>query len=172
MEDTKVAVDEARRAAQHTSMKSQVERDVNADIAQRAEQTTPSESQKMEGVAGAFRGKAIDDVVGTDREVRRARGLARASQVVDYAFYLLYGLLAIRLVLGLMAANSHAGFVQLIRGVTAPFYALFRGIVASPTTDGGFTLALPIAIAIVVYALLHAAIKSLLRLIAHRRTEI
>ena len=108
MADTKVAVDEARRAAQHTSMKSQVERDVNADIAQRAEQATPAESQKMEGVAGAFRGKAIDDVVGTDREVRRARGLARASQVVDYVFYLIYGLLAIRLVLGLMAAWSSA----------------------------------------------------------------
>ena len=31
----------------------QVERDVNADIAERAEHTTPSESQKMDGVAGA-----------------------------------------------------------------------------------------------------------------------
>ena len=172
MEDHKVAVDEARRAAQHTSMKSQVERDVNADIAERAEHATPTESQKMDSVAGAFRGKAIDEVVGTDREVRRARTLARLSQVVDYVFYVVYGLLAIRLVLGLMAARSSAGFVQLIHAVTAPLYALFRGIVASPTTEEGFTLALPIVIAIVVYALLHAAIKSLLRLIAHRRTEI
>ena len=91
---------------------------------------------------------------------------------MDYVFYLIYGLLAIRLVLGLMAANSSAGFVQLIRAVTNPFYAMFRGIVASPTTEGGFTLALPIAVAIVAYALLHQAIKALLRLIARRRTEI
>lgn len=172
MEDQKVAMDEARRAAQHSSMQSQVGRDVNADIAERAEHGTAVESKKMDGVAETFRGKAIDEVVGTDREVRRARGLARVSQVVDYLFYVLYGLLAIRLVLGLMAANSSAGFVQFIRAVTAPFYALFRGIVASPTTEGGFTLALPIAIAIVVYALLHAAIRGLFRLIAHRRTEI
>jgi uncharacterized protein YggT (Ycf19 family) len=172
MEDHKAAVDEARRAAQQTSMKSQVERDVNADIAERAEHTTPSESQKMDNVAGAFRGKAIDEVVGTDREVRRARGLARVSQVVDYLFYVVYSLLAIRLVLALIAARSSAGFVQFIRAVTDPFYVLFRGIVASPTSAGGYTLALPIVIAIIVYALLHAGIKGLLRLIAHRRTEI
>ena len=171
MEDHKVAVDEARRAAQHTSMKSQVERDVNADIAERAEHTSPSESQKMDNVAGAFRGKAIDEVVGTDREVRRARALARASQVVDYVFYVVYSLLAIRLVLALIAARSGAGFVRLIFAVTAPFYGMFRGIVGSPSVEG-YTLALPIVIAIVVYALLHAGIKALLRLVAHRRTEI
>jgi len=172
MEDHKVAVDEARRAAQHTSMKSQVERDVNADLAERAEHATPSESRKMDNVAGAFRGKAIDEVVGTDREVRRARALARVSQVVDYLFYVVYSLLAIRLVLGLIAARSGAGFVQFIRTVTAPFYALFRGIVASPTSEGGYTLAVPIVIAIAAYAVLHVGIKALLRMIAHRRTEI
>jgi len=171
MEDHKVAVDEARRAAQHTSMKSRVERDVNADIAERAEHTTPSESQKMNDVAGTFRGKAIDEVVGTDREVRRARGLARVSQVVDYLFYVVYSLLAIRLVLALIGARSSAGFVQVIRVVTDPFYAMFRGIVGSPSIDG-YTLALPIVLAIVAYAVLHAGIKALLRMIAHRRTEI
>ena len=171
MEDHKVAADEARRAAQHTAMKSRVERDVNADIAERAEHATPSESQKMDHVAGAFRGKAIDEVVGTDREVRRSRGLARASQVVDYLFYVVYSLLAIRLVLALIAARSSAGFVQFIRAVTAPIYAPFRGIVASPASEGGYTLAVPIVIAIVVYAVLHAGIKGLLRMIAHRRTE-
>ena len=172
MEDHKVAVDEARRAAQHLSMKSQVERDVNADLAERTEHATPSESRKMDKVAGSFRGKAIDEVVGTDREVRRARGLARVSQVVDYLFYVVYALLGIRLLLGLIAARSGAGFVQVIRAVTAPFYALFRGIVASPTSEGGYTLAVPIVIAIVVYAMLHAGIKGLLRMIAHHRTEI
>jgi hypothetical protein len=49
---------------------------------------------------------------------------------------------------------------------------MFRGIVESPTADDGATLALPIIIAIVAYAVLHAIIKGLLRLIAHRRTEI
>jgi uncharacterized protein YggT (Ycf19 family) len=171
MEDTKVTADDARRAAQHELMKSQVERDVNADIAERAEHTTRAEAQEMDKVAGRFRGKAIDEVVGTDREVRRARGLARISQVVDFIFYLVYTLLVIRLVLGLIAARSSSGFVQLIRTVTDPFYSVFRGIVASPSA-GGYTLVLPIVIAIIVYALLHAGITRLLRLIAHRKTEI
>jgi hypothetical protein len=172
MEQNQVAVDETRRAAQHTAMKSQVERDVGAEIATQAEHAQPSELRKLGQVAGALRGRAISEVVGTDREVRWARGLARASQVVDYLFYVVYGLLAIRLVLALMAARSSVGFVKLIKAVTDPFYALFRGIVASPTAEGGYTLALPIVIAIIAYAVLHAAIKGLLRLVAHRRTEI
>ena len=172
MEDNKVAVGEARRAVLHDSMKSQVDRDVNADIAERAEHATRHEGQRMAKVAENFRGKAIDEVVSTDREVGRARGLTRFAQVVDYVFYAVYTLLAIRLVLALIAANSSNGFVQLIRGVTDPFYAMFRGIVASPTAEGGFTLALPIVIAILAYAVLHGGIKALLRLIAHRRTEI
>lgn len=172
MEDNKVAVGEARRAVLHDSMKAQVDRDVNADIAERAEHATRNEGQRMAKVAEDFRGKAIDEVVNTDREVGRARGLTRFSQVVDYVFYAIYTLLAIRLVLALIAANSSNGFVQLIRAVTNPFYAMFRGIVASPTAEGGFTLALPIVIAILAYAVLHAGVKALLRLVAHRQTEI
>jgi uncharacterized protein YggT (Ycf19 family) len=172
MGDNKLAADEARREAQHESVKAQVEGDVNAEIAARADRTTPTEAQKMEEVAGEFRGKAIDEVVVTEREVERARGVARVSQVVDYIFYVIYALLALRLLLALMAARSSAGFVQLIYSVTDPLYRPFRGIVASPTAEGGYTLALPIVIAIIVYALLHAGINGLLRLIAHRKTEI
>ncbi len=98
--------------------------------------------------------------------------MASLSQVVDYIFYVIYALLAIRLLLALLAARSRAGFVQFIVTVTDPLYAPFRGIVASPTAEGGYTLALPIVIAIIVYALLHAGINGLLRLIAHRKTEI
>ena len=74
--------------------------------------------------------------------------------------------------LALMAANPAAGFVQFIRAVTDPFYGMFRGIVQSPTVEGGNTLALPVLIAIVAYMLLHLAIKGLFRVVAQRRTEI
>jgi len=172
MFDNKVAADEARRAALHGSVKSRVERDVNTEIADRAEHSSRAEAQRIDQVAGDFRDKAIAEVVGTDREVTRARRLARVSQFVDYVFVILYALLTIRLTLALLAANSNTGFVQLIRTVTNPFYGMFRGIVASPTVEGGSTLALPIVFAIVAYMLLHLAIKGLLRLIVHRRTEI
>jgi uncharacterized protein YggT (Ycf19 family) len=172
MDDNKLAADEARRLEQHESVKTQVESDVSASIAARADRTTEAEAQKMEQVAGEFHGKAVDEVVETEREVERARGMARVSQVVDYIFYLIYALLAIRLLLALLAARSSAGFVQFIYTITGPLYAPFRGIVASPSVEGGYTLALPIVIAIIVYALLHAGINGLLRLIAHRKTEI
>jgi hypothetical protein len=172
MEDNKAAVDEARRAEQHAAMKSKVEKDVNADIVAQAEHAAPAEVQKVAEVGTAFRGKAIDEVVKTDRETGRARGIARSGQFVDYIFFAIYTLLAVRLALALMAANSTNGFVQLIRGVTGPLYAPFRGIVSSPSTEEGNTLAVPILIAIVAYAILHGGIKALMRLVAHRKTEI
>lgn len=119
-----------------------------------------------------MRGDAIAKVAGTGREIERGRSFARVSQVVDYVFSLLYGLLAIRLVLALVAARSDNGFVQFIDAVTDPFYSLFRGIVASPSAEGGFTLMVPIIIAIIVYALLHAAISGLLRMLVHRKTAV
>ena len=172
MEDNKLAAEEARREAQHKSVKSKVEGDVNTEIAARAERTTSAAAQKMEHVAGEVRGNAIDEVVDKEREVERARGMARVSQVVDYIFYVVYALLATRLVLALVAARSSAGFMRFIYAVTDPLYAPFRGIVESPTVEGGYTLALPIVMAIIVYVLLHWGINGLLRLIALRKTEI
>src|SRR4029078_3898756 len=75
-------------------------------------------------------------------------------------------------VLPLRAAGSASGCVEFIVRVTNPFYAPFRGIVASPTTDQGHTLLLPIVIAIIAYVLLHLAINGLLRMLAHRKTQI
>lgn len=172
MEDNSIAADEARRVAGHEAIKARVESDVNADIRMRSGQGSAAEERKIDHVAGAMRGDAIDEVVTRDREVTRGRGLARGSQLLDYVFYLIYGLLGIRLVLALVAARSSNGFVQLIQAVTDPFYAIFKGIVPSPTVEGGYTLVVPIIIAIVVYALLHAAINGFLRMIAHRKTDI
>ena len=169
----KLAIDEARRAAQHGSVKSQVEGEVNAEISERAAaKATRGESQRIDNVAGEFRSKAVNEVVDTESEVERSRSLARVSQVVDYIFWVIYALLAMRFLLALMAARSSAGFVQFIVTVSNPFYLPFQGIVASPRTDGGHTLMLPIVIAIIAYALLHLAINGLLRMFAHRKTEI
>src|SRR6266498_1303567 len=172
MEDNKLAVDEARRAGQHGSVKSQVEGEVQAEIAERAAVSPPPESERIDQVAGQFRAKAVDEVVETEREVGRARGAARISQIVDYIFYVIYALLGLRFLLALLAARSDAGFVRFIVAVTNPFYQPFRGIVASPTTESGHTLMVPLVIAIIVYLLLHLGINGLLRMLAHRKTAI
>ena len=172
MDDDKLAIEEARRAGQHGAVKSQVEGEVQAEIADRAAQAPPAQAEKIDQVAGEFRAKAVDEVVETEREVGRARGVARISQVIDYLFFVLYALLAMRFLLALLAAKSSAGFVQFIVTVTNPFYAPFKGIVASPAVQGGHTLMLPLVIAIIVYILLHLGINGLLRMFAHRKTAV
>lgn len=100
------------------------------------------------------------------------RTTARGSQFLDYAFYLLYTLLGIRLVLALIGARSGNAFVRFIVSLSDPFFAPFRGIVGSPTTETGNTLAFPIVVALVAYVILHIAITALLRTLARRRTTI
>src|SRR5829696_5100018 len=137
MSDDKLAIDEARRAAQHESVKSQVEGEVQAEIGERAAtKRAPGETQRVDQVAGEFRSKAVNEVIDTEREVERSRGLARVSQIVDYIFWVIYALLGMRFLLALLAARSSAGFVRFIVTISNPFYAPFEGIVSSPRTDG------------------------------------
>lgn len=170
--DDKIASDEARRSVQHESVKAQVEGEVQAEIADRAQVPAAGEAQAIDDVAGRFRAKAVNEVVDTEREVERGRGAARVSQVIDYIFYVIYALLGMRFLLALMAARSTAGFVQFIVTVTNPFYLPFKGIVASPATDQGHTLMMPIIVALIAYMLLHLAINGILRMMAHRKTAI
>ncbi len=172
MVDTKLAQDESRRASDYEAIKSDVKAEIGGEIAAEVQHPTPAADQHIENVAGSMRQKAVDEVIETQGEVERGRFIARISQIVDYIFYLIYGLLAIRLMLALFAANNSAGFVQLIKNITDPIYAPFKGIVPSPSVEGGFTLALPIIVAIVVYILVHLAINGLLRIFVHRKTTV
>jgi len=97
---------------------------------------------------------------------------ARGSQFLDYAFYVIYTLLTVRLVLALIAAQSGNGFVRFIAAITNPFYAPFKGIVSSPTTESGNTFVVPIVIAIAVYVLLHLGINGLLRMVGSRKRQV
>ncbi len=171
--DTKnISRDEARNNAQVDALKSKVANEVGASIGRRAELGSRPEAERLDKVAGALRGEAIDGVIGKDREKARVRVLARVAQFVNSAFVVLYTLLAVRLLLALAAARSGAGFVQLINALTNPFYSMFRGIVASPAREGGHELVLPILVALAAYALLHVGVLGVLRLVAHRRTEL
>lgn len=172
MDDDKLAAEEARRVGQHGAVKSFVEREVGAEVAAEASIPTVTDLRREERVAADMRRKALDDVVTTERAVEQARGAARISQFVDYLFYVIYALLAVRIGLALIAGNPEAGFYRFIRIVTAPLYAPFRGIVESPTDPSGHTLALPLVVAVVAYALLHLAINGVLRMMAQRKVEI
>lgn len=103
----------------------------------------------------------------------RPRKASRGSQFIDYLFWLLYSLFFIRLVLVFVDARTWTGFVRFIHTVTDPFYAPFKGIVASQEIEGtGMVLAVPILVALVAYGLLHLAIHKLLQVFAYRRTVV
>ncbi len=171
--DDTLATDDARRAAQHAALKTRVEDDVDAELgAQVSQPPAPGTARKLEQAAGTFRRHAVDEVVDSERSVRRSRGVARLSQVIDYVFFLIYALLAVRFVLVLIAARSTSGFVEFIVRVTSPLYEPFDGIVASTKTSDGHTVMLPLLVAIGAYLILHFAINRLLRLVAVRKTEI
>lgn len=172
MVDDKLERDELQRVANYEAIKSDVKAEVGSEIASEAQVPTASQAQRVENIADDMRHKAVDEVVQTEKEVGRGRIVARISQIVDYIFFLIYGLLTIRLLLALFAARQGNDFVQFTRSVTDPVYAPFKGIVASPTTAEGFTLALPIVIAIVAYMLLHLAINGMLRIFAHRKVAV
>jgi uncharacterized protein YggT (Ycf19 family) len=172
MVDNKLEVDEAERAANYESIKSGVKSQVAGEIYSEAARNELNQRNRVEETADHIRRRAVDEVADTEFEVDRARGAARVSQFVDYVFFLIYGLLAVRLLLELFAARENAGFFKFIKALTDPFYAPFRGLVPSPSTPEGFTLALPIVVAIVAYMLLHLAVNGLLRIMAHRKTSV
>lgn len=167
-----VATADAREAARLEAMKSEVGRDVRAQIGQQAAVASTSDQARVSEVAADMRRSAIDETAHSERKIGHARSAARGSQFLDYAFYLLYTLLGVRLVLALIAANQQNGFVKFISTITNPFYAPFRGIVGSPSTEAGNTLVFPIIIAIVVYGIVHVAINGLLRMVGNRKTSI
>src|SRR3954451_10633667 len=106
MVDDKLAVEEAERSANYEAIKSSVKGEVGGEIAAEASVPTAGEAQRVDNISAHMREKAVDEVVDTEREVERGRAVARVSQVVDYIFFLIYGLLVIRLLLALFAARS------------------------------------------------------------------
>lgn len=170
--DTRLSQEETRRIRQHEELKTRVEAKVDSRIEAEAQQGLAAEHEKLDAVAGSLRRKLIDEVGESERELRRLRRAARLSQLVNYVFGLVYALLALRFLLALMAARERAPFVRFVRSLTEPLYLPFKGIVASPATDTGVVLALPLLIALGAYALLHLAVLGLLRLAAQRKTEI
>jgi uncharacterized protein YggT (Ycf19 family) len=171
VEDQKLAVDEARRTAGHEAVKAEVNQEVNEEVVRNAGTLAPGDESRIAAAGAQFRHDAVNEVVRTETEVKRARGAARVSQVIDYCFYLIYGLIALRIILDLLGARSASGFKQFIIAVSSPFLAPFDRLMADPAA-GRFQLRLSYIFALVVYLLIHLAINGFLRMMAHRKTAV
>ena len=170
-ETNSVLLDEERRLASHQEVKAAIDGDVNARLRRESARVEPQESAELAGVAHELKQKSAHEAVETERELGRGRSAARMSQVVDYFFYLIYGLISLQFLLGLIGARTGNGFVQLIAGVTSPLLAPFERIVGTPSV-GASQFRISCLFALIVYLLLHLAVNGAFRLIAHRKVTV
>jgi uncharacterized protein YggT (Ycf19 family) len=170
-ETNNVRLDEERRLASHQEVKASIDDDVNARIKSESARVAPEESAQVAGVAHELKHKAVNEAVETERELGRGRSAARISQVLDYAFYLIYGVIGLQFLLRLMGARSGNGFVQFIAAISWPLLAPFERIVGTPSV-GTVQIQLSYLFALIVYISLHFAINGMFRLIAHRKVTV
>jgi len=166
-----VLMDEERRQASHQDVKASIDYDVNTRLKQESARTEPAESTELAGVAHQMKRRSVNETAQTEREVGRGRVAARISQVVDYLFYLIYGLILLQFVLRLLGAAHSSGFVQFINNLTWPILSPFAGIIPSPSS-GRYQMDLSYLLALGVYMLIHLAINGAFRLVAHRKVTV
>src|SRR5690348_14179415 len=117
MKDTPLERDEERRLAQHESVKEKLRNEVN--IAVLAEgRSDIAERPEIAEAGRELEHRAVGEVVATEREVARTRKSARAIQIIDYVFFVIYALIAIEIVLEAVGARESNGFQSLMDTVT------------------------------------------------------
>lgn len=104
------------------------------------------------------------EVVTEDLAASNRQGLYQLSSLIGLLFGILEGLIGIRILLKLIAANPANEFARLIYDVTAIFLAPFRGLTATPSA-GGAVLEISSIIAMIIYALVAWAIIQLVWLV-------
>jgi uncharacterized protein YggT (Ycf19 family) len=172
-EQHNLAIDEAQRVSQHESVKGEVRKKVHSDITREATESpdTPSERAEEAGVAESLKHKAVREVRDTESEIDRSRVAARTSQVIDYFFYIAYGIIGLVIVLEAIGARDSAGFKKFIDAVASPLLLPFRGLMPDPGI-GSTRLMFSYMVALAVYLMVHLAINGLLRLVAQRKTVV
>lgn len=90
---------------------------------------------EIEEVGGRRREQVIEDPARA-----RAHTLNRIGQLIYLLNAILIGLIAIRVVLKIIAANPTQAFAQFVYGFTQPFISVFDGLIRNPTFGNGIPL--------------------------------
>jgi len=165
----KLGEDEARRIAQYESVKDDVRGQVHREIARDA--NSDIERGEADSLAHDMKRKAVREVAASEAELERGSAFARASQITDYVFYLIYGVIGLEIALDAVGANPSAGFKRFVDALAAPVLAPFRGLMPTPGV-GRFRFMLSFVVALIVYMLLHMAVNGLYRLFVQRKTVV
>jgi hypothetical protein len=118
----------------------------------------------------------VQPVVRQDKEAEKAhamieteqrRTLIKISQFIWLGFGVLEGLIGLRILLKLIAANPQSPFAALVYAVTKPFLAPFVGLTPTPAANG-VVLEIHAIVALFVYALISVLIERLIWIIFSR----
>ena len=164
-------VEEGRRIEQYDAMKNAARTEIQQKTQEQAEELTPNEQGRVERLGNRFKNEAITEVQETEKEVKRARGTARTSQVIDYIFYLIYVVIGLRIIFDLFGARESNAFDNFVDAVSSPFLAPFHNLFPDPVS-GRFQLRFSYLAALGIYVVLHLTINGFLRMLAHRKTEV
>jgi hypothetical protein len=102
-------------------------------------------------------------------ETEQRRALLKISQFIWLGFGILEGLIGVRIVLKLIAANPDSPFARLIYEITAPFLAPFVGLTSTPAANG-VVLEIHSIVALFVYALISVLVERLIWIAFSRPT--
>ena len=109
----------------------------------------------------------IAQTVVEDNATERYVGMQRITQFIWLMFGVIIGLIALRVVLMLIAANPASGFASLVYGVTDIFLWPFMGLTVTPSVSG-MTLDIPAIIGMLVYLLVGWLVVRLIWLLLYR----
>jgi YggT family protein len=169
--DNKLAIDEENRLARHEAVKNEVNQEVQTEVAREADNLSAQDQNRLNAVGQQLRSKSINEVASTEGELDRAKGAARVSQVIDYIFYLIYGIITLEIILELLGARDSNAFKRFVDSISAPFLSPFKSLLVDPAS-GRFQLRLSFFVALIVYILIHLAINGMLRFFVHRKTTV
>ncbi len=104
------------------------------------------------------------DVVSDERKGQIA---ARITQIVDYVFFVIYAIIAVEILLELAGARDRNAFKQFMDGISSPFLSPFDGLFRDPAF-GEYHVMYSYIAALIIWALVHVAIRRLIRVLAPR----
>jgi uncharacterized protein YggT (Ycf19 family) len=130
-----------------------------------------SERQDVVTSDGTVVGQDIGTAATYDRVEARRSSADWISGLISFVIAVIAILIAIRLVLKLLAANTDSSFTNLIYGVTGPMVAPFQGIFGTPAAGNGAVFELSSLLAIAIYLLVGWLLTRLVQLLLDRPTN-
>jgi uncharacterized protein YggT (Ycf19 family) len=140
-------------------------RDVDQELVAR------NERQDVVTSDGSVVGQDVGTIASIDHVEARRSTADWITGLISLVIGVVAILIAIRIVLKLLAANTESGFTQFIYNVTGPFVAPFLGIFGTPAAENGAVFEISSILAIAIYLLVGWLIIRLLQLVLDRPTS-